>query len=47
MYLLFREHHIMPSQSWGMKPGEYAVARAFLVKELEERKAEIDALKGH
>jgi len=46
MYLLFREHHIMPSQSWNMKPGEQVVAKAFLRYEMEQRKKEIDAIKG-
>ena len=46
MYLLFREHHIMPSKSWRMKPGELTVVKAFLRYQMEERKSEIDAMKG-
>jgi hypothetical protein len=46
MYLLFREHHILPSVYCDMKPGERVVLRAFTRYEMDERKKELDSLKG-
>ena len=37
MYLLFREHHIMPGQFIEMLPKERQVVTAFMHYELKER----------
>lgn len=38
MYWCFREHNIMPSTYWNMGEGEKRIIRAFIVKEIEDRK---------
>lgn len=37
MYLLFRDHHVMPGQFIEMLPKERRVVAAFMHYELEER----------
>ena len=44
MYLLFRYHHILPSQYNEMGFGERSVVKAFMHYEIEKRNAEIDHL---
>ena len=45
MYLLFRDHHILPSVIYSMKPGEKEVVRAFMHREIEDRMKEMESLK--
>lgn len=40
MYLLFRYHHILPRQYYDADYGEKAVMRAFIHKDIEDRKKE-------
>lgn len=44
MYLLFRYHHVMPSQYQEMGFGERKVVSAFMHYEVESRNAEIARL---
>lgn len=44
MYLLFRYKNKMPMESYKMGRGERIIARAFMRKEVEERKETIDNL---
>lgn len=45
MYLLFRYHHITPSQFYEMGYGERTVIKAFMHYEIEKRNEEIERLK--
>lgn len=47
MYLLFRYHHIMPSQYHEMGFGERRVVSAFMHYEIEKRNEEIEKLNKH
>lgn len=38
MYLLFREKNWSPGQYWSLPAGEKALVRAFLVRELQQKK---------
>lgn len=38
MYLLFREKNWSPGQYWSLPAGEKALVRAFLVRELHQRR---------
>lgn len=44
MYLLFRYHHILPSQYYEMGFGERAVVGAFMHFEVEKRNEEVARL---
>jgi hypothetical protein len=44
MYLLFRYHHMPPSQYYGMGQGERTVIRAFMHYEVQARNDEIERL---
>ena len=46
MYLLFRYHDILPSKWINMGYGERTVLKTFIRKEMEDRKKEIDSIKG-
>lgn len=41
MYLLFRHHHILPSQVADMGMGEKIVVRAFMHYQIEKRNEEL------
>lgn len=45
MYLLFRYHHVMPSDYYWRKVGEKRIIREFLSREMEDRQKEADAMK--
>lgn len=40
MYLLFRNHHMRPSETWNLPIGEKKILRAFTIYEENERKEE-------
>ncbi len=42
MYLLFREKSWTPGQYWSLPAGEKALVRAFLVREIAQRRAAMD-----
>lgn len=46
MYLLFRLHSIKPGEYYYMSAGEKAVTRAFMKRELEDRKKEADKIRN-
>lgn len=45
MYLLFRYHHIMPSQWKALEDGEKAVVKAFMHYQVEKLNEEIEKMK--
>ena len=46
MYLLFRYHHITPSQYFEMGFGEKRVIKAFMHYEIQKRNEEIESIKN-
>lgn len=44
MYLLFRFHHILPSQYYGMGFGERTTLKAFIHYEVEKRNEEMEKI---
>ncbi len=44
MYLLFRYHHILPSQCAAMGFGEWNVVRAFMHFQVEKQNEEIERM---
>jgi hypothetical protein len=46
MYLLFRYHHIMPTDYYWRKTGEKRIVQVFVQREMEDRQKEFDALDG-
>lgn len=46
MYLLFRYHNVLPSKWRDMGFGERTVLKSFIRKEIQDRKKELNALKG-
>ncbi len=46
MYLLFRYHNIMPSRFYKMGYGEREIVRSMMHYEIEQRKKEIDSIRG-
>ena len=45
MYLLFREHHLLPAAVMKLEYGEWQVLYAFIRYEMEEREKEKQATK--
>ena len=43
-YLLFRLHHVMPSDFYEMSYGEKAIVAAFIDYELEQKSKEYEAM---
>lgn len=46
MYLLFKFHHIKPSEFYAMGEGERRITFAFLEREMKERVDEYNAMGG-
>ena len=46
MYLLFRYHHILPSQCKNMGFGELQVIKAFMHYQIEKMNEEIEKMKN-
>lgn len=44
MYLLFREKGWEPTKYWSMTPSEKLITRAFLVRQFEDQKKELEEL---
>ena len=47
MYLLFRYHHVFPSDYYWRKPGEKRIIREFIIREMSDRQKEVDEASGH
>lgn len=45
MYLLFREHHILPGRCAAMGMGEWTVVKSFIHYQLEKQNEEIERMK--
>jgi hypothetical protein len=43
-YLLFRDHHILPSATYNLKPGEREVVQAFVRYEYEQKRKEYEEM---
>lgn len=41
MYFLFRFHHVMPSKYWNMSMGDKRISKAFMYRELDDRKKDM------
>jgi len=39
MYYMMHKHHVLPSVFHAMKTGELIICRAFMLKEIEDKKA--------
>lgn len=46
MYILFRDKGWKPSDYFNLPSGEKIVVEAFLVQEIQEKKAEMELLQG-